>query len=73
MAHVVDKSMEPSISDGSYYLFYTPVESMRRGKTAVVQLSDATNPDFDAIVLSGANEGELQVIAELVEMLRAES
>ena len=27
------------------------------------------NPDFEPIVLTGADEGELQVIAELVEVL----
>jgi type I restriction enzyme R subunit len=31
------------------------------------------NPDFDPIVLAGAEEGELQVIAELVEVLLAET
>jgi hypothetical protein len=27
------------------------------------------NPDFQPIVLTGAEEGELQVVAELVEVL----
>ena len=27
------------------------------------------NPDFEPIVLTGADEGELQVVAELVEVL----
>jgi SOS-response transcriptional repressor LexA len=31
------------------------------------------NPDFEPIVLTGTDEGELQVIAELVEVLRGES
>ena len=31
------------------------------------------NPDFEPIVLTGADEGELQVIAELVEVLGGES
>ena len=28
------------------------------------------NPDFEPIILTGADEGQLQVIAELVEVLR---
>jgi hypothetical protein len=31
------------------------------------------NTDFASIVFTGAEEGELQVIAELVEVLRADS
>jgi hypothetical protein len=31
------------------------------------------NPDFDPIVIAGADEGELQMIAEVVEVLRADS
>ena len=30
---------------------------------------DPVNPDFEPIVLTGADEGELQVVAELVEVL----
>lgn len=103
VAQVVGKSMEPAIPDGAYCLFRGPVEGTRQGKTVLVQLRDATdpetgqrqtvkryesekaakgdtwhhariklkpiNPDFEPIVLTGADEGELQVIAELVEVL----
>lgn len=31
------------------------------------------NPEFEPIVLTGADEGELQVIAELVEVLVGKS
>ena len=104
VAQVVGKSMEPAIADGSYCLFAAPVAGTRQGKTVLVQLRDATdpetgerytvkryesektqagdswrhakitlkplNPDFQPIVLTGAGEGQVQVIAELVEVLR---
>ena len=103
VAQVVGKSMEPAIRDGAWCLFRAPVEGTRQGKTVLVQLRDATdpetgqrytvkryksekaregdswrhekitlepvNPDFESIVLAGADEGEFQVIAELVEVL----
>jgi type I restriction enzyme R subunit len=103
VAQVVGKSMEPAIPDGSYCLFAAPVEGTRQGKTVLVQLRDATdpetgqrytvkryeskkekhgdswrhtrinlkplNPDFQPIVLTGADEQQLQVVAELVEVL----
>ncbi len=102
VARVVGKSMEPAIPDGAWCLFAAPVEGTRQGKTVLVQLRDATdpetgerytvkryesekakhadswrhtrialkpvNPDFEPIVLTG-DEGELQVVAELVELL----
>lgn len=103
VAQVVGKSMEPAIPDGSHCLFRAPIEGTRQGKTVLVQLRDASdpetgqrytvkryesgkrkrgnswhheritlkpvNPAFEPIVLSGADEGELQVIAELLEVL----
>ncbi len=106
VAQVVGKSMEPAIPDGSYCLFAAPVEGTRQGKTVLVQLRDAAdpetgqrytvksymsekkkhgeswrharitlkpvNPDFDPIVLTGADEQQLQVVAELVEVLDTE-
>ena len=103
VAQVIGKSMEPAIPDGAYCLFRSPVEGTRQGKTVLVQLRDATdpetgqrytvkryesqkaeqgdswhhtritlkpvNPDFEPIVLTGTDEGDLQVIAELVEVL----
>ena len=103
VAQVVGQSMEPAIPDGSYCLFRAPVDGARQGKTLLVQLRDATdpetgqrytvkryrsdkaaagdswrhktitlqpvNPDFDAIVLTGADEADLQAVAELVEVL----
>jgi hypothetical protein len=105
VAQVVGKSMEPVIPDGGYCLFHAPVEGARQGKTVLVQLRDATdpessqrytvkryssekvaagdswrqekitldpvNPEFDPIVLTGGDEGGLQVIAELIEVLGA--
>ncbi len=102
-AQVIGRSMEPAIPDGSYCLFRAPVEGSRQGKTVLVQLRDATdpetgqrytvkryrsekvashdswrhetiilqpvNPDFDPIVLTGAEEEQFQVIAELIEVL----
>ena len=103
VAQVVGKSMEPTIPDGARCLFAAPVEGTRQGKTVLVELRDAADPesgerytvkryesektddkdswrhervvlrpvnkDFDSIILSGADEGQLQVIAEVVEVL----
>ena len=103
VAQVVGKSMEPAIPDGSHCLFRAPVEGTRQGKTVLVQLRDASDPetgqrytikryssektsagdswrhekitlepansDFEPIILTGADEGEIQVIAELVQVL----
>ena len=103
VARVVGKSMEPAIPDGAYCIFRTPVEGTRQGKTVLVQLRDATDPetgqrytvkryesekvelggsrrherivlkpangDFEPIVLTGADTGEVKVVAELVEVL----
>jgi len=103
VAQVVGNSMEPAITDGSYCLFAAPVAGTRQGKTVLVQLRDATdpetgerytvkrhesektkdgdawrharitlkpvNPNFEPIVLTGAEEGQVQVIAECVEVL----
>jgi type I restriction enzyme, R subunit len=103
VAQVAGKSMEPAIPDGSFCLFRAPVEGTRQGKTVLVQLRDATdpetsqrytvkryesekasdgsswhhnkitlkpvNPDFPSIILEGADEHQLQVIAEFVEAM----
>ena len=45
VAQVVGKSMEPTISDGSYCLFRAPVIGMRQGKIVLVQLRNAIDPD----------------------------
>ena len=107
VSQVVGKSMEPAIPDGSWCLFRTPVAGTRQGKTVLVQLRDAAdpeteqrftvkryksekwrhgdrwhhakislepvNPDFQSIVLTGADEGEFHVVAELVEVLDPET
>jgi type I restriction enzyme R subunit len=106
VAQVTGKSMEPALPDGSWCLFRAPVEGSRQGKTVLVQLRDATdpengqrytvkryesekaakgdswrheritlkpvNPDFKPIVLTDAGAGELQVIAEVVEVIRSD-
>lgn len=103
VAQVIGKSMEPTIPDGAFCLFAAPVTGTRQGKTVLVQLRDATdpetgerytvkryesekaavgdawrhtkitlrprNPDFPPIVLNDADEGQLQVVAEFVEVL----
>ncbi len=103
VAQVVGKSMEPLIPEGSWCLFQSPVEGTRQGKTVLVQLRDAldpetghrytvkrytsekiqaddawrhtcitlnpVNPDFDPIVLTSDDEGDVKVVAELVEVL----
>jgi SOS-response transcriptional repressor LexA len=107
VAQVVGKSMEPAIPDGAWCLFRAPVEGTRQGKTVLVQLRDATdpetgqrytvkryesekaakgetwrheritlkpvNPDFEPIVLTGTDEQELHVVADLVEVLAADA
>lgn len=45
VAQVVGRSMEPGIPDGSYCLFAGPVTGTRQGRTVLVQLRDATDPD----------------------------
>lgn len=45
VAQVVGKSMEPAIPDGSYCLFGAPVAGTRQGKTVLVQLRDAADPE----------------------------
>jgi phage repressor protein C with HTH and peptisase S24 domain len=104
VAQVVGHSMEPTIPDGSYCLFSAPVTGTRQGKTVLVELRDAADPetgerytvkryesekvgadggswrhvkitlrpnnrDFDPIELTSDDEGELAVVAELVEVL----
>jgi len=103
VAQVVGRSMEPAIPDGSYCLFAAPVTGTRQGKTVLVQLRDAVDPetgerytvkryesekaragdawghtkitlrprnlDFQPIVLADADEEQIRVVAELVEVL----
>ena len=45
VAQVVGKSMEPRIPDGAYCLFASPVTGTRQGRTVLVQLRDALDPD----------------------------
>jgi len=105
VAQIVGHSMEPTVPHRAYGLFRAPVEGTRQGKTVLVQLHDATdpetgarytlkcyesekvqdgdswrhatitlkptNPEFEPIVLADADEGEVAVVAELVEVLAA--
>ena len=45
VAQVVGKSMEPRIPDGAYCLFASPVDGTREGRTVLVQLQDAVDPE----------------------------
>jgi ATP-dependent helicase YprA (DUF1998 family) len=45
VAQVVGRSMEPQIRDGAYCLFRMPVRGTRQGKTVLVQLRDAVDPE----------------------------
>lgn len=45
VAQVVGRSMEPGIHDGAYCLFAAPVMGSRQGRTVLVQLRDATDPE----------------------------
>ena len=103
VARIAGRSMEPVVPDGAHGLFRAPVRGTRQGKTVLVRLRDATdpetgarytvkryesekagdgdswrharitlrpnNPEFEPIVLTGADEGEVAVVAELVEVL----
>ena len=105
VAQIVGHSMEPTVPHRAYGLFRAPVEGTRQGKTVLVQLHDATdpetgarytlkryesekvqdgdswrhatitlkptNPEFEPIVLADADEGEVAVVAELVEVIAA--
>ena len=104
VARVAGRSMEPAIPDGAWCLFAAPVTGTRQGKTVLVQLRDAVdpetgasytvkryesektrdgdswrhttirlkplNPDFEPIVLSGADEDNIQVVAEFVDVVQ---
>ena len=48
VAQIVGRSMEPAIQDGAYGLFRAPVEGTRQGKTVLVQLREATDPETGA-------------------------
>ena len=103
VAQVTGRSMEPSVPDGAYALFRSPVEGSRQSKTVLVQLRGTVdpetgarytlkryqservmhgdswrhasitlqpvNPEFDPIIISDADDVELTVVAELVEVL----
>ncbi len=104
VAQVVGRSMEPTVPDGSYCLFASPVTGTRQGRTVLVQLRDSAdpetgerytvkryesekvasddgtwrhvkitlrpnNPDYQPIELTCEDEGTVQVIAEMLEVL----
>ena len=48
VARIAGHSMEPAIPDGAYALFRAPVAGTRQGKTVLVQLRDATDPETGA-------------------------
>ena len=45
VAQVMGSSMEPAIPSGAYCLFRAPVEGTRQGKTVLVQMRDAADPE----------------------------
>lgn len=45
VAQVIGRSMEPNIADGAYCLFASPVTGSRQGRTVLVRLRDATDPE----------------------------
>ena len=48
VARIAGRSMQPAIPDGAYALFRAPVAGTRQGKTVLVQLRDATDPETGA-------------------------
>ena len=103
VARVAGRSMEPAIPDGAWCLFVAPVTGSRQGRTVLVQLRDAVdpetgarytvkryesdktpdgdawrhaaarlkplNPAFEPIVLTGAEDNEVEVVAEFVDVV----
>ena len=95
--------MEPAIPDGAWCLFASPVTGSRQGRTVLVRLRDALdpetgarytvkryesdktpdgdtwrhaavrlkplNPAFETIVLSAADEDQVEVVAEVVDVM----
>ena len=45
VARIIGRSMEPAILDGAYALFRAPVAGTRQGKTVLVELRDAVDPE----------------------------
>jgi SOS-response transcriptional repressor LexA len=45
VAQVIGKSMEPTIPDGAYCLFSSPVEGTRNGRVVLVQHRDIADPE----------------------------
>ncbi len=45
IAQVVGQSMEPAIADGSWCVFRSPVTGSREGRTVLVEMRDATDPE----------------------------
>ena len=45
VAQVTGRSMEPMVPDGAYALFRSPVEGTRQGKTVLVELRGAVDPE----------------------------
>ena len=45
VARIVGRSMEPAIPNGAYALFRAPVAGTRQGKTVLVELRDALDPE----------------------------
>ena len=104
VARVAGRSMEPAIPDGAWCLFAAPVTGSRQGRTVLVRLRDALdpetgarytvkryesdktpagdawrhasitlkplNPAFEPIVLAGAEEDEVEVVAEFVDVVK---
>ena len=48
VARVAGRSMEPAIPDGAWCLFAAPVSGTRQGRTVLVQLRDAVDPETGA-------------------------
>ena len=45
VGQVIGRSMEPRIPDSAYCLFASPVAGARQGRTVLVRLQDAVDPD----------------------------
>jgi SOS-response transcriptional repressor LexA len=77
VARVVGRSMEPAISDGDLCVFRASPPGSRQGKVVLVQYREheeitlePLNTDFQPIVLTAKEEGDVVLAAEFVGALR---
>ena len=66
VCRAVGRSMEPRIHDGDYVVFRAKPAGTRQGRIVL----SPTNPEYEPIVFSPEESGHVEVIAEMVTVLR---